>query len=63
LGGPKFVGFYSVKEHLGVADEHGSAEIELFLPDKSRGRWNAGLAVIDEGGKLRLGDFVLAAVT
>lgn len=61
LGGPKFAGLYGVKEHLVVEGETGSTVIELFLPESPKGRWYAAVALIDEGCKFRLGEFVLAA--
>jgi hypothetical protein len=63
LGGPKFSGLYGIKEHLVVAGETGTAVVELYLPEAPKGRWCAGVAIIDEGCRFRLGEFVLSATT
>ena len=63
LGGAKFTGLFGIKEHLGVAGDHGNNRIELFLPPAPAGRWTAGVALIEEGCKFKLGEFVLAAST
>jgi hypothetical protein len=63
LGSPKFAGLYGIKEHLVVAGDKGTATIELFLPETPKGRWGVGVAVVDEGCRFRLGEFILSATT
>jgi len=61
LGGPKYPGMSAGKDHLGVKDEKGNAEIELRLPDAPGGRWTAAVAVLDQGCDFQLTEFALAA--
>ena len=61
LGGPKYAGISMAKDHLGVKDEKGNAELELALPATPGDRWTAGVAVIDEGCDFRLTEYALAA--
>jgi hypothetical protein len=61
VGGPKYPGFQMAKDHLGVKDEKGNAEIELRLPDTPGGRWTAAVAVLDAGCDFQLTEYALAA--
>lgn len=61
LGGPKYVGASIGKDHLGVKDEKGAADLELTLPASPGGRWTAAVAVLDQGCELYLTDYALAA--
>jgi len=61
LGGPKFPGLVIAKDHLGVKDETGNAQLELSLPGTPLGRWVAGVAVLDEGCDFELVEYALAA--
>jgi hypothetical protein len=63
LGGPKFTGLTVAKDHLGVKDETGNAQLELSLPGTSVGRWVAGVAVLDEGCDFELTEYALAAAS
>lgn len=63
LGGPKYVGILKAKEHLGVKDETGTAELELALPPSPGGRWTAAVALLDAGCELQLTEYALAATT
>jgi len=51
------------KEHLGVKDETGTAELELTLPASPGGRWTAAVALLDAGCELQLTEYALAATT
>jgi hypothetical protein len=61
LGGPKYVGFQVGKDHLGVKDDKGNAELELTLPASPGGRWTAAVAVLDLGCDFQLIEYALAA--
>jgi hypothetical protein len=61
LGGPKFAGLTIAKDHLGVRDESGNAQLELPLPALPGGRWTAAVAILDEGCELQLTEYALAA--
>jgi hypothetical protein len=61
IGGPKFPGFQMGKDHLGVKDEKGNAEIELRLPDTPGGRWTVAVAVLDAGCDFQFTEYALAA--
>jgi len=61
LGGPKYVGISAAKEHLGVKDEKGNAELELALPATPGGRWTAAVALLDQGCDFRFIEYALAA--
>jgi hypothetical protein len=61
VGGPKYHGFQMVKDHLGVKDEKGNAEIELRLPDAPGGRWTVAVALLDAGCDFQLTEYALAA--
>jgi len=61
LGGPKYTGLQKGKDHLGVKDEKGNAEIELPLPATPGGRWTAGVAVLDMGCDFQFTEYALAA--
>jgi len=63
LGGPKYAGLFSPKEHLGVKDESGNARIELATPEYPPGRWVAAVVLFDEGCGFLLGEWVLAVTT
>ena len=63
LGSPKFAGFSIAKDHLGVKDEKGNAELELTLPATPGGRWTAAVAILDEGCDFRFGEYALAATS
>ena len=61
VGGPKYPGFQMGKDHLGVKDEKGNAEIELRLPDTPGGRWTVAVAVVDAGCDFQFTEYALAA--
>jgi hypothetical protein len=61
VGGPKYPGFQTAKDHLGVKDEKGNAEIELRLPDAPGGRWTVAVAVLDQGCDFQFTEYALAA--
>jgi hypothetical protein len=61
IGGPKYAGFQMGKDHLGVKDEKGNAEIELRLPDAPGGRWTVAVAVVDAGCDFQFTEYALAA--
>lgn len=61
LGGPKYHGFQVGKDHLGVKDEKGNAELELTLPASPGGRWTVAVAVLDQGCDFQLAEYALAA--
>ena len=61
VGGPKYPGILIGKDHLGVKDEKGNAEIELSLPAAPGGRWTAAVAVLDLGCDFQLTEYALAA--
>ena len=61
LGGPKYHGTQVGKDHLGVKDEKGNAELELTLPASPGGRWTAAVAVLDQGCDFQLTEYALAA--
>jgi hypothetical protein len=63
LGGPRYSGISMAKDHLGVRDERGNAQLELSLPGLPGGRWVAAVALLDEGCELRLTEYALAATT
>jgi len=60
LGSPQYAWLFSVKEHLGVAGEKGTHQLELALPDAPGGRWTAAAALIDEGCDFELAEYALA---
>lgn len=61
LGGPKFTGVSSGRDHLGVRDEKGAADLELPLPASPSGRWTAAVAVLDQGCDFQFTEYALAA--
>jgi hypothetical protein len=61
VGGPKYPGFQMGKDHLGVKDEKGNAEIELRLPETPGGRWTVAVAVVDAGCDFQFTEYALAA--
>jgi len=63
LGGPKYPGISIAKDHLGVRDEKGNAELELLLPATPAGRWTAAVAMLDEGCELQFAEYALAATS
>jgi hypothetical protein len=63
LGGPKYAGISMAKDHLGVSNEKGSAQLELLLPGLPGGRWVAAVALLDEGCELQFTEYALAATT
>jgi hypothetical protein len=63
LGGPKYAGISIAKDHLGVENEKGSAELELALPESPGGRWTAAVALLDEGCEFQFTEYVLAATS
>jgi len=63
LGGPKYPGLSAAKEHLGVKDERGNAELELTLPPSPGGRWIAAVALLDQGCDFHLTEYALAATS
>jgi len=63
LGGPTYAGIFSFKEHLGVAGEKGSYQLELTLPDAPGGRWIGAVALMDEGCDLAISEYALAGLT
>jgi hypothetical protein len=63
VGGPKYTGAAASKEHLGVKDEKGNAELELALPGPPGGRWVAAVALLDQGCDFELTEYALAATS
>lgn len=63
VGGPKYTGNSASKDHLGVKDEKGDAELELALPNSPGGRWVAAVALLDQGCELELTEYALAATS
>lgn len=60
IGAPESIKWpYTVKEHRGAAGASGSVKLDLTLPFATEARWVAGLVVIEEGGKLKLEDYLL----
>jgi hypothetical protein len=63
LGGPKYAGLSMAKNHLGVKDEKGNAQLELSLPGFPGGRWVAAVALLDEGCEFQFTEYALAATS
>ena len=63
LGSSRYAWLFAVKDHLGVAGEKGTNQIELALPDAPGGRWVAAAAMLDEGANFRLAEFAIAGST
>ncbi len=63
LGGPKYSWLSTAKDHLGVRDEKGSAQLELSLPGMPGGRWTAAVAVLDLGCEFQFTEYALAATS
>lgn len=63
LGGPKYAGISIAKDHLGVSNEKGNAQLELPLPGLPGGRWVAAVALLDEGCEFQFTEYALAATS
>ena len=49
-----------MKEHLAVAGEKGSNQLDLVLPEAPGGRWTVAVAVIDSGADLNITEYAIA---
>ncbi len=54
-------GYRAVNELDGKPGEHGTAELELALPQPAQGFWVAAVFVSDQGGKPAIGNYLLVA--
>ena len=63
LGSPRYAWLFAVKDHLGVAGEKGTNQLELVLPDAPGGRWVAAAALLDEDCSFKLIEFAIAGST